>query len=242
MLSVPGLERDAGWVGAGRRRANGRGSRRLTPFDDRQSVDDHAGADQLVADLISCLAGVAVVGAVPRDIHDDAGGAHRDLRMNLVGDEAHHARHAGELAVVARQLAHLGGEGEGVRLIGDARPGHRDLRAVGPLDHREEDRALGSVEDGIEDTLVLEGLGDALHLQPVALLIDRVGDVDRDDQRHVDLTRRLGGGLSRPAGEQRHQGCKELAHAGHRRALSRLRMVSKPTTVSSPFTPARTAP
>ncbi len=75
----------------------------------------------------------------------------------------------------------------GVGLAGDVRPRQVDLRLVGPGDHREQDAALGAADDRLDDARILERLGDALHLQLVALLVDRVRNVDGDDERGVDL-------------------------------------------------------
>ena len=66
---------------------------------------------------------------------------------------------------------------------------HRQVqgRLVRPGDKREQDAALGAADDRLDDPRVFERLGDALHLQLVARLVDRIRYVDGDDQRRVDL-------------------------------------------------------
>jgi hypothetical protein len=76
--------------------------------------------------------------------------------------------------------------------VADAGPRQVDLGLIRPGDHGEEDAALGPADDGLDDAGVFQRLRDAFHLQLVARVIDRVRDVDRDDEGGVDLVRRLG--------------------------------------------------
>jgi len=74
----------------------------------------------------------------------------------------------------------------------DPHPRHHNGRGVGPRDHREQDAAARTSGNGIDDAWIFESLRDAFHLQLVARLIDRIRNIDGDDERGVDRLRILG--------------------------------------------------
>ena len=48
---------------------------------------------------------------------------------------------------------------------------------------------MRAIDNRIDDVGVFESLGDTLHLQLITVLIDGTGDIDRDDERGVDVVR-----------------------------------------------------
>ena len=175
---------------------------------DRQAID----GDALVARRVACGGHGApvIVGAVAGDVDDAA--QWRDIALLEQGDgKVDRAGDRGAPAPPGRGLAELLGEGDRRLRRLDHCPGPDDVLeiAAGPFEIGNGDLADRPLGDGIVQLFRSKRLDIAVALQSELVEVHRIGDVDRQHQRDVDLlgwrSRLLsigGGGGPSPGGSE----------------------------------------
>ena len=103
--------------------------------------------------------------------------------------EIDRARDRGALRPAQGRRGDLVGEGQDALRVVEDRPGHDDLLVVGagPFEIGDGDPAEHAAPDRVVHQRRPERLGEALALQRLLLGIHRVGDVDREHEREIDL-------------------------------------------------------
>ena len=86
-----------------------------------------------------------------------------------------------------RQLANFRCDGFRFILARYARPRQHEARGVRPGHHRQKYGAVRPVGNRVDDAFILERGGNAVHLQFVAMFVHRVGNIDGNHERRIDL-------------------------------------------------------
>ena len=64
-------------------------------------------------------------------------------------------------------------------------PRQHDALFLSPLDHGYFDSLIDPARERRREVVALQRRGDALPLQLEAIVVNRAGDIDREDQRHI---------------------------------------------------------